>query len=234
MKRKRSSLKKSKRSPAQIRGILVSKQIGSKLVRDHPEIAQEWSKGAIEKELGKKYCPNDSEDVARNAIHYALKRLIRRKKTRVIIAKKHIHQGCIKGGKTVAKKHRIERTGLWAMSPEERRKATQKGGRIGGRKMGKKNYRLGLGIARLTPEQLHEQGKKLARLKGQVPYEDTERETEFGLLNEKQYIISLKLLEDLSWAEITKLVNKIFGNNRRLESIRTLYNQKWRREIAEL
>lgn len=214
----------------QVLAILLSMQRGRELAESHPEIAQEWEKGATEEELGKKYCLGDSKCVAGNAIHHALKILFPDRMIRMAIARKHMQLGSIKAGRITAAQQVRNGTGFWSMSPEKWKMARLKGGRNGGKKNGKKNYLLGLGIAALTLEQRREHGKKIARLRGQVPYEDTEIDTEFGLLNEEQFITKLKMSNGLSWAEIRRQVNSTFGNNRSQEALRVSYNAKWRKK----
>jgi hypothetical protein len=228
MKSRKILLKKNGMNNAQTFAVKLSKSIGAKLALSHPEIAAEWLAGATEKELGMRYCPTDSVAVARNAVHYALKDLLPQEEIRADVARKHIMRALVKNGKAAAARQLRDRTGVWAMSPDKRRKASQKGGRMGGRKMGKRNYRLGLGFAKLTTEQLSKQGKSLAIANGFILYDNGVSMTEFGMSNEKDYIVKLKASNGLSWIDITSQVNNVFGNNRKMVSIRTLYNQRWK------
>ena len=117
------------------------------------------------------------------------------------------------------------------MSKEKQKQARISGGKAGGSIAGRKNYDNGIGIARLTAEELKENGVKGAIARGLVPYEHEVRNTDYGEMNEKSLIVYLKEVEKLPWREITELVNSSsnFGNNRSLEAIRVSYNTKWRK-----
>jgi len=66
-------------------------------------------------------------------------------------------------------------------------------------------------------------------LRGFVPYESQRLELSSGYYTEREYAIHLKENERLSWKDIAAKVNLEFGNNRKPESIRSIYNRKWRK-----
>ncbi len=231
MEKTQSLVERTEISIKQLKGMILSRQRGRLLANEHPEIATEWISGKTELELGKLYCLGDSEDVSRNAIHYALKYLIPEEE-RITIAKKHNIEGSKKGGRNTGGRIISEQLGIYA--PQNKKKlnaARKKGGEIGGRISGKNNYKNKVGIASLTHKQLVENGRKAALARGDILYEAIEKETPQGVLNERQYITQLKSLETLTWKEIAQKTNNLFKNHRNSGAIRTIYNSKWKNKF---
>ena len=128
-------MKKVLINETKVRAIMLSREKGAELARTNPQIWKEWRDGGTEDELGLKYYPEGSVSVARNAIHYALKSLAS-KKARMSVARKHILLGSAKAGEIAKKRYEREGNPLEKMSRRKRFKASQKGGRIAGKKMG--------------------------------------------------------------------------------------------------
>jgi hypothetical protein len=207
--------------------MVLSIQKGLDLADAHPEIAEEWASGETELQIGQRYLPNDKPNMARATVGRALEHLLDEDERKEIAAK-HEYLGKIKGGKISGRRAEEKGYGIWSMSPEERREASQRGGRIAGELMGKKNYAAGIGIGSLTHNQLVENGKNAARKRGQVPYEASQEPTDLGEMDERAYIIELKRNTKLPWKQITERTNSFFKNSRSLESIRTVYNRSWK------
>ena len=226
MKRKRMRYKIEN-----MRAMFLSKIRARQLLEEHPEIAQKWKNGEHLDDLAEEYCRGDSLSVGINTVGYALKELIPDEERRRI-AKKHMIDALRESARDRGKRDYIMHRGIW--HPKNAAKLAEgrkKGGYISGTAVGKRNYEAGIGIAALTKEDLHRIGQKAAQARGEVPFEGETRKTDFGEINEKDYIISLKMLEELSWLEITREVNRVFGNKRKLETIRTIYNQTWKGQI---
>ena len=85
-------------------------------------------------------------------------------------------------------------------------------------KLGKKMKKVKKGIFGMTEKEktlaLQKSGRELTLAMGRIPYDDQATETGIGVLNEAKYIESLAMSNEFSTAEITKLANEIFGNNR--------------------
>jgi len=215
----------------QVMGLKLSIQRGKELAREHPEIADGYRHGKTLDQLARKYS-NDydiSDRVAVVSIYYALKELIPKDELRGISAQ-HIIAGRNKGGAVTGARMLKEGLGIWA--PENEKKldeARKKGGRIGGSVAGTLLYEEGRGIFALSKSDLHNQGIRAAIARGEVPYEARKRRTESGLVSEKEYVIYLKS-QNLRWGKIARMVNRVFGNNRKFGSIRTLYNSRWKKQ----
>lgn len=229
----------------QIRGMCLSMQRGEQLAREHPEIADAWIDGKTEKKLGKKYFPGDSVDVARNAVHYALKELMNRRERRRI-ARVHNIDGSRKGGRSTGARMISEGFGIYApQNAEKLRMARIKGGKIGGAIAGRRNYDAGIGIASLSTEQLRaigkrahtreewiEIGRKSAIARGEALYDGIKKKTELGIMNERKYTMEMKERFDYAWEDIALNVNEIFENNRGPGTLCTMYS-KWKKEKSK-
>jgi hypothetical protein len=227
--------RKGKVTMKQAAGIALSVKRGLELAEGHPEIEDEWREGYTEAEIGARYLPGDSPNVSRNAVHYALRELVGEDE-KAMIAQEHGREGSIAGGRKSAARAVAMGTKLWdpanaALVAEGRRK----GGRNGGRLAGRKNYLEGKGLAALTPEQMSDNGRRLVISNGFALYDDAVMDTDFGKVTEKEYIISLRVLEGMTWKGIADEVNGMFGAfrpPRRYDTIRTMYNSSWKKGIS--
>lgn len=209
--------------------IRLAKKRGKTLARNHPELARKYTTSTLEK-LAEEYSVDydRSIHVARNTVWYALSELMDPAEQREI-AKQH-QDDALAEFASIAGSTTFERgVGAFGMNEKDRKVACKKGGETSS--AGKKSYIEGTGIAALTDEQRIEQGKKNAIARGQIPYDGIEKTTYLGRLTEKQYIINLKLQEQLSWNEITAEVNSVFRNNRKAPTLNTMWNQCWKISI---
>ncbi len=97
----------------QVRALDLSKNLGKKLAREHPEIADKYREGKTLKEI-EEYARNynvNSEDVARAALHYALKQILGEKE-RKRLARGHRTK--------IAQEMYREGKGLYRMTGEEK------------------------------------------------------------------------------------------------------------------
>lgn len=203
---------RSETTNKQVAGIALSIKRARGLLTKCPEIAKEWEEGKTLEQLGRKYCQRDSINVARGAVYKALKIFLPKRKLKRI-SRLHIAAGRKEGGKIWGKGSFENKLGIWAPKNKDiLDNARKKGGKIGGRKTGKKNYRAGLGLANLTLRQNQNNGKKAARARGHVPYR----------YEEVMLIMTLKQ-RGLSWKDIKKLVNKAFGNRRTVGGLKSKY-----------
>lgn len=221
-----------------LRAMLLSRLRGKQLLEDHPEIAQKWEAGKYLADLAEEYCPTDeSLAVGINAVHYVIKKLVPDRERRRI-AEKHKVEATREPARARGKRDYKMHRGIWHPKNAARlAEGRKKGGQISGAIVGKRNYRAGKGIAAFTSKERHLIGQKSARARGEVPFEDKKKRTEFGLLNEKEYIIRLKILKGLTWLQILRRDNRVFRykrkKKRRLETIRTMFNKRWKKEIEE-
>ncbi len=67
-------------------------------------------------------------------------------------------------------------------------------------------------------------GRNSAIKRGYIPYDSELRYTEFGFIDEGEYIIFLRRSCNYSWNETIARSNSVFGNNRNANIFRTNYN----------
>ena len=111
-------------------------------------------------------------------------------------------------------------------------KLSKKQYRINGKKAGKVSYEKRAGIHALTSEEKSEAGKKgglnSILKRGMIPYTGIFRNTEFGFMEERDYIIILKIsgMYDYygGWKEITTRANDTYGNSRIYDIIKCRCN----------
>ena len=202
------------------------------LAKDRPELADEFRQGNSYRDLAKKYLPefyqqNPKIATSRvmHAIHYLMDEFERKK-----IGKEHIRAN----EETFCRNVFREKRGSWA--PYNRKilaKGRRKGGNIAGKKTGKINYLAGLGIASLTHEDLVKQGRKAAISRGEIPFEGEEKNTPYGVINEKEFIMFCVILEEYTWKEICWQTNQIWHSGRKYQTIRTMFNEDWKPRLLE-
>ncbi|MEK6974332.1 MAG: hypothetical protein AABW41_03815 [Nanoarchaeota archaeon] len=137
-------------------------------------------------------------------------------------------RGASKGGKTGGRIAYQLCLGVHALNSEQHSLNGKKGGEIGGRL----SFERKKGIHSLTSHERSYYGKISGALsvisRGQVPYTTTERETEFGLMNEKDYITTLKFSggydSECGWQEIADKVNKVYSNSRTAKKLNNIYS----------
>jgi hypothetical protein len=217
-----------------LKGIFLSRNRAEELDNsgDGPEIENKFKAGYTLTEIASEHCYSDyiiSEHIARGAIWELLKSRMSHEE---LTAHAYAHRvaSSRRNGKIVGPRSYEEGTGAFGMNARKRKEASQKGGRKGGAIAGRKNYenRVGLFSGKLD---FHEVGRHAARKRGQVPYEDEDRRTEFGKINEKTYVMALKESDNCySWKDIGRKVNLVFRNARNYLTLRSMYNQSWKHQ----
>ena len=112
------------------------------------------------------------------------------------------------------------------MSEEKRREVSRKAALKLGLKYGKVNYAKTLGT--MTQEEKRQAHIKSAIVQGRVLFSLEPNKSRYGFMDEQSYVIMLKESGKFSWREIEEETNKVYENNRNLESLRTTYNSDWR------
>ena len=163
----------SKVSPKEAVAIKLIKEKGPILAEEHPEIAMDYENGMTYVQLVDKYAVQDSyvvtSEIAKGIVGHALKMLLTEEKRKAIR-----QQTWTRIGNT----HKINGTGVFSITPEERRKIGRKNGRAlfenkkgihaltaeqrreNSRRVGRLTFEKGTGIHGLTTEQLRKNGKK--------------------------------------------------------------------------
>ncbi len=189
------------------------------LLRDHPEVVEEYRAGASLAELAQKYLPEDfeiSQNVAKGSVLCVLVELLdpEEKKALGIQHKKDAH------------KKRRDLNGKKTKDPK----------RVAA---GKKSYETGL--CKLTSEQLAQTCINGMIKRGIYPYEGEVRFVNTSLngeqvlypMNERDYILFLRNQRGFTWSKIEEMVNDCFNGNgrrkRKANSIRVVY-QDWMKE----
>jgi len=221
------SIKMTKKSlESRVKGIPRGTQIvlfnrRAFLVKNHPEIADEWIAGNSLNELAEKYLPNDyeiSQNIARNAVLYALRVLIPEEELTELGLEHKRNNACKKKGY----KPKIKDPQMVAL--------------------GKRGYQGGL--VHIPSGDLSRRCVDMMRRKGIYPYEGDSRFVNAGLngqqilypMDEKDYILFLREQRNLTWNEVADAVNSWYNRYgrkpRTANSIRVSY-QGWKKEIAE-
>jgi len=193
---------------------------GNFLLENHPEVVEEYRKGATLTDLAQQYFPEDykiSQNIAKNSVLYALTRLMNSEEK-----------------KRLGLEHKRNANKSRKDLNKNKRKKNPK--RIAA---GKKAYNAGL--SKLTSEELSKYCIDNMKKKGIFPYEDKVRFVNTSLneqqllypMNEKQYVLYLREQGGKTWHKIENLVNQEFAlegkNPRKANSIRVVY-QIWKRE----
>lgn len=225
--------------------ISLAKKLGRKLAEEYPEIVDEYREGATLKEIGNKYI---GSSVGLAAAYNALLILLDEKEFREI-ALAHKRTSGRKAGRIIGRKNYEQGRGIFSLTREKREKARRKGGRRlykkrkgifalteerlseARRNGGRLSYEQGKGIFALTREELSEAARRSVVVRGQKPYSDVFRKTDFGYMDERSYIITLRCSGYL-WREITEKINRIFENNRNIKSLQNNY-KRWKGKIFE-
>lgn len=178
----------------QASAIRLAKKVGTELAKRNPEIAVDYRSGKTCNEIAEKYNVQGlTDEIARNAVRYALSILLAKKERNEILnhfakirgtnfAKQYAHEGGIAA--------RDKKAGVHAMTSEQLSEAGKKGSRKGGLISGKKNHDNKVGIHALTFEERSRNGResiKAALLtQGKTPWNKIAIEPTTGL-NEADY-----------------------------------------------
>ncbi|MEK7664270.1 MAG: hypothetical protein AAB340_02425 [Patescibacteria group bacterium] len=165
--------------------MLVSRKEGRALAKKHPEIADEYRQGATYCTLAEKYLAYLSKNTGANAVGYAIRRLIPKKELGEL-DKVRRKARCQKVGLQSKKNG----AGIFAMTVEEKKSASQKA------------------------------MKTLLAAVGKKPWDGSKRLTEFGEMTEAEYVAKLVSMRTCGYQLITKLVNLIFENDRTYTAVK--------------
>ena len=97
-----------------------------------------------------------------------------------------------------------------------------------------RTYKSRIGLGAMTEEALRRARMRSVIAKGNRPYTAEAKETGFGPMDERSYVIFLKAAEGYTWQEVADHVNSIFGNNRSANVLRSIHNQRWQKLAAPL
>ena len=216
-------------------GILISRKKGIVLAEAHPEILDLYKNGQSYDSIAQIYVSDyeRSLSVAINSVYYCIREFAEQEKITieeiVELGKNHIKTNSRIAGKKGGTITFQNKTGCFGLDKKTRSELSKKIAKKMGDTYGLKNYQAGLGIASLSKEQLSSQAKSLNQKLGIASYDDQKLELYCGYMTEREFYTHLKENERLSWKDITCKVNSRFGNNRKPESIRTLYNENKRK-----
>lgn len=192
------------------------------------EIVADYRAGRSLDWLAREYSPDydASRRVAVNSIYGVLVNRLSRDE-RIKLGKEHRKATGKQNGSLGGTYSYKNSLGCFNTDSYDAQGARRTGGKNGGKAAGTKNYKEGRGMWALTEEQWKVARKKMVRARGDTPYEGSKRFTEYGLQNEREYIISL--IEDkVIGRKIEEKVNHIFKHNRNHHALRARYNQSWR------
>jgi len=191
-------------------------------------VVRGYRQGMTQEQLNRKYHISTSYQLLRNNLSP-----VQREK----LFKQHIKEAAEKSGRKGGKTSFKNKKGCFSKKYDVA-DARRRGGQKAGLMYGKRNYEAGIGIGKLTYDDLHKHGIKNALARGEIPYDYKKRFTCYGWVTEKEYIVFSAILEDdYTWKDICDEVNKIWQyrgrKKRKFETIRTLYNSQWKPGILE-
>jgi general stress protein YciG len=229
-------------TPEQIRAILIEREAGKLLAKEHPEIADDYRKGMTGQELAEKYeliekYKIPSREMAKRTIGFALENLIPKEELKEIELMRHKRWGELLYE---------QKLGIYGMTAEERDEANKKGANIlrkqgkgvhamthdahveAGRKGGTTTYERRNGLFTMTHEERIELGKRAGRssvlARGYTPWIDDEKKTLVELAQDPEYQHhNGKHIGRPYYNKIQQRMKEIFGIERTIRTLRTIY-----------
>ena len=232
--------KKSSMPKDQMAAMNLSRKVGKRLAKNHPEIEDDCRAGMTHEEIVEKYHIAQNygltDEIAIGAVGRALSKLIPRDE-RIQLRREHVSTSC--------RRQYNQGIGIHGLTPKERSEAGRKGGSKGGKKQyqegtgihaqtteekieigrigGKALYEKGRGIFSFTKKDLSEAGKKAALARGQVPWSHEEKLHLMSLCEKPDYVRkSGRFRGTRDYGMIANVLESVFGIRRRGNSLRIM------------
>ncbi len=211
--KKQSNLEKKTLEKSIAIAILYSKNLAKEVLKKYPRIVEEYTEnGLTAREIAEKYITEKIKGnghTAYCAIYQALEDALGKKQKQKISREKVSLLNREKGKKLYNDFLEFQES----------------------KKNSDDNEKKRFGMFSMTTEEKREASRKAVIALGNIPYDHIIKKTEYGDLNEEDYIAKLKESENLGWSGLTQKVNKIYKNNRNPSDIRFKYTRFKNRKL---